>query len=99
MKSGIYARFGTVDKDVITEATAQEFKNWLAVKGLNTGFMSDDTLNGMFMGRQVPWRQWEIRLAFISDAQAKGIMVDREKEAWEAFLTAYEKEVTRHYGY
>lgn len=98
MKSGIYARFGNVNKDVITEATAQEFKDWLAVKGLNINYMSDDTLNGWFMRQQVPWRQWEIRIAFISDAQAKGITVDREKEAWESFLAAYQEEVTRHYG-
>lgn len=51
MKSGILARFGSENKDVITEATAQEFRDWLAIKGLNIGFMSDDTLNGLFMGR------------------------------------------------
>lgn len=98
MKSGIYAKFGTVNKDVISEATAQEFRDWMAIKGLNIGFMSDETLDGWFMGRQVPWRQWEIRIAFISDAQAIGITVDRDKDAWEAFLAAYQEEVTRHYG-
>ena len=88
MKSGISARFGAEHKDVVTEATAQEFKNWLALKGLNISFMSDDTLNGMFMGRQEPFQQWEIRSAFIRDAQAQGITVYKAKDEWEAFCAA-----------
>jgi len=95
MKSGILARFGSENKDVITEATAQEFRDWLAIKGLNIGFMSDDTLNGFFMGQQEPFRQWAIRLAFIRDAEAQGITVDKVKDEWEAFKVAYQKEGER----
>lgn len=97
--SGIYAIFGTERKDLITEATAQEFRNWMALKGLNISFMSDETLNGDFMGRRAPFRQWEIRMAFIKDAETyHGITVYREKEAWEAFVAKYEEEAHRHYG-
>ena len=98
MKSGIYARFGAENKDVVTEATAQEFRNWLALKGLNISFMSDGTLNGNFMGRQEPFRQWEIRTAFIRDAEAKGITVYKVKDDWEAFRASYRKEAERRYG-
>jgi len=98
VKSGIYARFGTENKDVVTEATAQEFRDWLAVKGLNISFISDETLNGFFMVRQEPFLQWEIRLAFIRDAEAKGITVYREKDEWEAFKVAYQEEANRRYG-
>jgi len=98
MKSGIYARFGTENKDVVTEATAQEFRDWLALKGLNISFMSDGTLNGWFMERQEPFRQWEIRTAFIRDAEAKGITVYKAKDEWEAFCTAYRKEAAHRYG-
>lgn len=96
--SGIYARFGTERKDLITEATAQEFRNWMALKGFNISFMSDETLNGNFMGRCEPFRQWEIRLAFIKDADAHGVTVYREKEAWETFVARYTEEARRHYG-
>ena len=98
MRSGIYARFGPENKDVITEATAQEFKDWLAIKGLNISFMSDGTLNGSFMGRQEPFRQWEIRLAFIRDAEAKGITVYKVKDDWEDFKASYLEESQRRYG-
>ncbi len=98
MKSGIYARFGTENKDVVTEATAQEFRDWLAIKGLNISFMSDGTLNGFFMGRREPFRQWEIRTAFIRDAKAKGITVSKVKDEWEAFCAAYHQEAERRYG-
>ncbi len=98
MRSGIYARFGAVNKDVITEATAQEFRDWLAIKGLNISFMSDGTLNGFFMERQEPFRQWEIRTAFIRDAEAKGITVYKVRDDWEAFKEAYQKEAQRRYG-
>ena len=98
MQSGIYARFGAENKDVIIEATAQEFKNWLAIKGLNISFMSDDTLNGFFMERQEPFRQWEIRTAFIRDAEAKGITVYKVKDDWEAFKASYLEEAQRRYG-
>jgi len=90
VQSGIYAKFGAENKDLITEATAQEFKDWLAIKGLNISFMSEDTLNGFFMERQEPFRQWEIRLAFIRDAEAHGIIVYKNKDEWEAFLVAYQ---------
>lgn len=98
MQSGIYARFGTENKDLVTEATAQEFKDWLAIKGLNISFMSDGTLNGSFMGCQEPFRQWEIRLALIRDAEAKGIPVYKKKDEWEAFKVAYQEEALRRYG-
>ena len=98
MESGIYARFGAENKDLITEATAQEFKDWLAIKGLNISFMSEDTLNGFFMERQEAFRQWEIRLAFIRDAEAHGIIVCKKKDEWEAFLVAYQEEALRRYG-
>lgn len=98
MKSGIYARFGSENKDMVTEATAQEFKTWFAILGLNISFMSDDTLNGFFMGEQDPFRQWEIRTALIRDAQAKGITIYKMKEEWEAFVKAYSKEAERRYG-
>jgi len=98
VQSGIYARFGAENKDLITEATAQEFKDWLAIKGLNISFMSEDTLNGCFRGRQEPFRQWEIRTAFISDTEAHGITVYKEKYEWEAFLVAYQEEALRRYG-
>jgi len=98
VRSGIYAKFGTENKDLVTEATAQEFKDWLAIKGLNISFMSDGTLNGLFRGRQDPFGQWEIRLAFIRDAEAKGITVHKKKDEWEAFKVAYQEEVIRHYG-
>ena len=98
MKSGIYARFGTENKDVVTEATAPEFRDWLAIKGLNIIFISDGTLNGEFMGERVPFLQWEIRAAFIVDAEAKGVTTYRVKEDWEAFTEAYEQEAKRRYG-
>ncbi len=98
MQSGIYARFGSENKDVVTEATAQQFRDWLALKGLNISYMSDGTLNGSFMGHQEPFRQWEIRTAFIRDAEAHGITVYKEKDEWEAFKTAYEEEAQRRYG-
>ena len=98
MKSGIYTRFGSENKDVITEATAQEFKDWLAIKGLNISFMSDETLNGFFMGHQDSFRQWEIRTAFIRDAEAHGITIYRVKDEWEAFVEAYLKEAKHRYG-
>jgi len=98
VQSGIYARFGTENKDLVTEATAQEFKDWLAIKGLNISFMSDGTLNGSFMGCQEPFRQWEIRLALIRDAEAKGIPVYKKKDEWEAFKVAYQEEALRRYG-
>lgn len=98
MRSGIYARFGTENKDVVTEVTAQEFKDWLAIRGLNISFMSDGTLNGSFMERQEPFRQWEIRLAFIRDAEAKGITVYKKEDEWEAFKVAYQEEALRRYG-
>ena len=98
MKSGIYARFGTENKDVVTEATAQEFRDWLTLKGLNISFMSDSTLNGEFMGRQEPLHQWGIRTAFITDAEVQGITVDKAKDEWEAFCAAYQKEAERRYG-
>ena len=98
MKSGIYARFGSENKDVITEATAQEFKDWLAIKGFNISFMSDETLNGFFMGQQEPFRQWEMRTALTRDAQAKGITIYKVKDEWEAFCEAYRKEAERRYG-
>jgi len=91
-------RFGAENKDLITEATAQEFKDWLAIKGLNISFMSENTLNGFFMERQEPFRQWEIRTAFIRDAEAQGITVCKDKDEWEAFKTAYEEEAQRRYG-
>jgi len=95
VESGILARFGSENKDVITEATAQEFRDWLASKGLNISFMSDRTLNGSVMGHQEPFRQWEIRLAFIRDAEAQGITVYKVKDEWEAFKVAYQKEGER----
>ncbi|MBA7593758.1 hypothetical protein ES703_00691 [subsurface metagenome] len=98
MQSGIYARFGAENKDLITEATAQEFKDWLAIKGLNISFISEDTLNGFFFERPDAFRQWEIRLAFIRDAEAQGVIVYREKDEWEAFLVAYQEEALRRYG-
>ncbi len=98
MKSGIYARIGTGNKDVVTEATAQEFRDWFALKGLNISFMSDDTLNGLFMGRQEPFRQWEIRTAFIRDAEAQGITVYKAKDEWKAFCATYQKEAEHRYG-
>jgi len=98
MRSGIYAKFGPEIKDVITEATAQEFKDWLAIKGLNISFMSDDTLNGFFMERQEPFWQWEMRTAFIRDAEAKGITVYKVVDDWEAFRAAYLEEAQRRYG-
>ena len=98
MKSGIYASFGTENKDVVTEATAQEFRDWLAVKGLNISFISDETLNGFFIVRQEPFLQWGMRLAFIRDAEAKGITVYKKKDEWEAFKVAYQREAERRYG-
>lgn len=98
MKSGIYVRFGSERKDLITEATAQEFRDWMAVVGFNISFMSDDTLNGSFMDQQRPFYQWQIRCAFVADVQAAGVVVCREKEEWEAFAKAYEEEAKRHYG-
>lgn len=95
MKSGILARFGSENKDVITEATAQEFRDWMASKGLNISYMSDGTLNGSFMGHQQPFRQWAIRLAFIKDAEAQGITVYKVKDEWEAFKIAYQEEGER----
>ena len=96
--SGIYARFGTERKDLITEATAQEFRDWMAVKGFNISFMSDGTLNGDFFGVSSSFWQWQIRLAFIQDVEAKGVTVYREKKTWEAFVAKYEEEARRHYG-
>ncbi len=98
MRSGIYARFGAENKDVIIEATAQEFKDWLAIRGLNISFMSDDTLNGFFVGRQEPFRQWEIRTAFIRDAEAKGITVYKARDDWEAFKAVFQEEAQHRYG-
>ncbi len=98
MKSGIYARFGTENKDVVTEATAQEFRDWLAIWGLNITFISDGTLNGCLMGEPVTFLQWEIRTAFIADAEAKGATIYRVKEDWEAFAEAYEQEAKRRHG-
>jgi hypothetical protein len=98
IESGIYARFGKERKDLITEATAQEFKNWFAIKGLDISFMSDGTLNGDFMETNRPFLQWEIRLAFIADLQAKGVKVYKEKEAWEAFLAKYREANKLYYG-
>jgi len=97
VKSGIYARFGTENKDVVTEATAQEFRDWLAVKGLNINFISDETLNGFFIVRQEPFLQWEMRLAFIRDAEAIGITVYKKKDEFEAFKVAYQEEAERRY--
>lgn len=98
MKSGIYARFGTENKDLVTEATAQEFRDWLAGKGLNISFISDETLNGLFLERKRPFLQWEIRLAFILDAEANGITVSKKKDEWEAFKVAFQEEAGRYYG-
>ena len=98
VKSGIYATFGTEKKDLITEATAQEFKDWMAIKGLNISFMSDGSLNGEFFEGHVPFLQWELRAAFIMDAEAKGISVDRNKDEWEAFLVTYREEILSRYG-
>lgn len=98
MNSGIYAQFGSERKDLITEATAQEFRDWMAIRGFNISFMSDDTLNGNFRERPDPFRQWEIRCAFIADIQAKGVIVYRDKEEWDTFAKAYEEEATKRYG-
>jgi PHP family Zn ribbon phosphoesterase len=98
LKSGIYARFGSENKDVVTEASAEEFKNWLAIKGLNISFMSNETLDGFFLKKRDPFRQLEIRMAFIMDAQAKGITIYKVKEDWEAFIKAYQEEVQKFYG-
>lgn len=98
MKSGIYAKFGAENKDLITEATAQEFRDWMAVKRLNISFMSDGTLNGLFLERKLPFLQWQIRLAFIMDVEAQGITVYKKKDDWEAFKSAYKEEADRYYG-
>lgn len=105
MKSGIYAKFGPQNgdgesetKDMITEATAQQFKDWLGTKGMNISFMSDDTLNGVLIDRRGPFMQWQIRCAFIADAGRKGIVIEKVKVDWDAFAAEYEKEANKHYG-
>jgi hypothetical protein len=98
MKSGIYARFGSENKDLITEATAQEFRDWFAVKGLNLSFMSDDSLNGLFLDERKPFLQWELRTAFVADAERQGITIYKNKEEWAAFLKELAKKAKEHYG-
>ena len=98
MQSGIYARLGSEKKDLITEATAREFRDWFLERGLDISFMSDETLNGCPMGRQEPFRQWEIRSAFIRDAEGHGIIVQKLVYEWENFKAAYEEEAQRRYG-
>ena len=96
--SGIYANFGLERKDLITEATAREFRDWMAIMGFDISFMSDETLNGNFGGNRQPSRQWEIRLAFIRDIESLGAEVYRENEAWEAFQVKYLGEAHRRQG-
>lgn len=98
MNSGIYSRVGSENKDMITEATAQEFKDWMASLGLNISFMRDKILDGYFYEKQEPFRQWQIRCAFVADAQAKGITIYKLKSEWEDFVKAYEEEATNRYG-
>lgn len=96
IRSGFYATFGTERKDLITEATAQEFRDWVAIKGFNIDFISDMTLNGEH-GRK-PLSQWEIRLAFIMDIENSGAVVERDEKDWSGFLEKYSSEAKRLYG-
>lgn len=54
------------DKNLITECTAQEFRNWMLVNGLNIDFISDRTLDA----EDIEFRH-RIRRAFILDLRAK----------------------------
>lgn len=86
MKSGIYIRIGTETKDLITECTAREFKDWARSKGFDIGFMSDETLSDQEhrIGIRFPF-QYVIRNALIRDFEAQGLDVCRVRDEWEAF--------------
>lgn len=87
MKSGIYVRIGTKNKDLITECTAQEFKDWAKSKGFDIDFMSDYTLSdqGHRIDIRLPF-QYVIRNALIKDFEVKGLMVCRVRDEWDAFV-------------
>ena len=99
INSGIYAIFGTERKDVITEATAQEFRDWMKGKGFDIDFMSDASLSGEFFGfDRKPFLQWQMRCAFIKDAEVMGVVVYRVKDQWNAFMNKFREETERLYG-
>lgn len=86
MKSGIYARIGAETKDLITECTAREFKDWAKSRGFDVDFMSDETLSDQKhrIGFRFPF-QYAIRNALIHDFEDQGLVVCRVRDEWDAF--------------
>ena len=58
-------RIGTENKDLITECTAQEFRNWMKENGMDIDFISDRSLNA----DDLKFRH-RLRYAFILDLKA-----------------------------
>ncbi len=82
MKSGYLIRVGVENKDLITECTAQEFRDWMKEKGLPIDFISDRTLDA----EELSFR-YRIRYAFLLDLQTKiGIKLARVKDDYETFI-------------
>ena len=87
MKSGICYQ----DKDLITECSAQEFRDFTKEKGMDLTFMSDRTLNGEKLEGLDELFRWEIRSAFIMDLEARGVKIDKnvaENQTFAAKLHA-----------
>ena len=58
-------RIGTENKDLITECTAQEFRNWMKENGMDIDLISDRSLNA----DDLKFRH-RLRYAFILDLKA-----------------------------
>jgi len=87
MKSGIYARVGAKNKDLITECTAQEFKDWAKSGGFDIDFMSDETLSDQEHRIDIRFPfQYVIRNSLIRDFEARGLVVYRVKDEWDKFV-------------
>ncbi len=88
MKSGYLIRVGTENKDLITECTAQEFRDWMKEKGFPIDFISDRTLDA----EELSFR-YRIRYAFLLDLQTNtGIKLVRVKDDYETFIAALKQE-------
>lgn len=89
-RSGIYIRVGPRNIDLVTQASAQQFKEWMEGKGISIDFMGEDALNGKRHGEIFSHR---LRCAFIQDVEAnKGFKAVRVVEEWNRFTKALSKE-------
>ena len=101
VNSGIYARIGTENKDLITECTVQEFRDWARSKGLDLWFMRDSTLDGLSgcnIGEFGEFYKWQIRCAVVADLEAMGVSVYKVNDEWQKFSEDYTKEHKRLFG-